>query len=285
MIEIASENYLDFKRSLSDVSETAGLGLWWLGQAGFALKHEKSMVVIDPYLSDFLAKKYRGREYPHLRMMPPPIPPDLFSEVDWVLCTHRHSDHMDPETLVPLSANGPCRFVVPKAERDWAVGLGLPEDRVIGLNAGEQYPFPEAGMIEAIASAHEELKTNERGEHHYLGYVLDLGAIRLYHSGDCVPYPGLVPRLQSLRIDVALLPINGRDEIRRSRNVPGNFTLSEAMEICDQAGIQLIIGHHFGMFDFNTIDPEEARKDLMTIPHRCTVLLAEPGKRYIVKRT
>lgn len=285
MIEVTSENYRDLKQSLANFSNRHGLGLWWLGQAGFVLKHGQSLVVIDPYLSDFLAKKYRGQEYPHIRMRPPPIAVESFPEVDWVLVSHRHSDHMDPETLVPLAGKGSGRFIVPRAERDWAVGLGLPEGRVIGLNTGEEHPITPAGKVTAIASAHEELKTNERGEHHFLGYIVDLGAIRLYHAGDCVPYPGLASRLRRLSVDLALLPINGRDEARRSRNVPGNFSLAEAVEICDRAGIRLLMGHHFGMFDFNTIDPGRARQDLTAISHKCTVLLAEPGQRYTVKRT
>jgi len=55
--------------------------------------------LIDPYLSDFLAEKYQGAEFPHLRMMQAPIEPSRLADLDWVFCTHRHSDHMDPGTL------------------------------------------------------------------------------------------------------------------------------------------------------------------------------------------
>ena len=49
------------------------VGLAWLGQAGFALRHAGRRWLIDPYLSDHLARKYAGTEFPHERMPPPPL--------------------------------------------------------------------------------------------------------------------------------------------------------------------------------------------------------------------
>jgi L-ascorbate metabolism protein UlaG (beta-lactamase superfamily) len=35
------------------------LSFWWLGQAGFAFQFMDTLNLIDPYLSDCLAEKYR----------------------------------------------------------------------------------------------------------------------------------------------------------------------------------------------------------------------------------
>ena len=40
----------------------------WIGQAGFAFKFKEKILLIDPYLSDFLSKKYRGKLFPHIRL-------------------------------------------------------------------------------------------------------------------------------------------------------------------------------------------------------------------------
>lgn len=37
-----------------------GTALWWLGQAGFLIEMAGHRLVIDAYLSDTLAAKYRG---------------------------------------------------------------------------------------------------------------------------------------------------------------------------------------------------------------------------------
>jgi L-ascorbate metabolism protein UlaG (beta-lactamase superfamily) len=258
-----------------------GVELWWLGQAGFVVRVAGRTLLIDPYISDSLAKKYAGKIYPHIRAMPAPLSPGEARGIDAVLCTHRHSDHMDPGTLPDIAAANPgCLFVVPKAARERALEIGLPDDRIAAMADRDRLlPF-EGISIHAIPSAHEERKRNERGEDEFLGYVVRASGVALYHSGDCVPYPGLRERLAGLHIDAGLLPINGRDERRRSNGIPGNFTFSEAVELCEAAGIPSLICHHFGMFDFNTANLDEARIQLKEMRTAVQVLFAEVGVCY-----
>lgn len=234
------------------------LTLYWLGQAGFVIEAGGRRLLIDPYLSDSLARKYRGQRYGHVRMMASPIAPEDFEQVDLVLCTHRHTDHMDPDTLQPLAARFPgLRFVVPVASLAEAVrrcGVGL--ERLIAVDAGDEVaPLPGLA-IRPLPAAHEGLLQDERGRHEWLGYVLDFGGARLYHSGDCIPYEGLAEALRTLSPNLALLPVNGRDAERSGNGVPGNFTLDEAAGLCRAAGIPWMVAHHYGLFAFNTVSPE-----------------------------
>jgi L-ascorbate metabolism protein UlaG (beta-lactamase superfamily) len=233
--------------------------LHWLGQAGFVLRlpaPSGPTILIDPYLSDFLADKYRGRRFDHVRMMPAPIEARDLPPVDLVLCTHRHSDHMDPWTLPVIAECSPaCRFVVPGPEADHAVEVGVPANRLVPAAPGFRLELLPGFTVRPIPSAHEALEVDEHGNSRYLGYVLEAGDVRLYHSGDCIPFPGQAGILERLRIDVALLPVNGRDPERSDHGVPGNFTWSEALALCVAAGIPSLIPHHFGMFAFNTVDP------------------------------
>lgn len=260
----ASEEFFDrpLASALADLPPERGVDVYWLGQSGFVLRSARTCVVIDPYLSDSLAAKHRGRHYPHRRMAPPPIAPDALVGVDFVFCTHRHSDHMDPDTLPVLAAVNPrCRFVAPRAESARAIEIGVPVSRLTTIEAGERI---ETATLEAfaIAAAHETLEVDCAGAHRFLGYVIGLGGVRLYHSGDCVPYDGLAEAVARLKPDIALLPINGRDAERRSHGIPGNFHADEAARLCREAGVPLMIGHHFGLFDFNTVDPEDAETAL-----------------------
>jgi hypothetical protein len=70
---------------------------------------------------------------------------------------------------------------------------------------------------------------------------------------------------------------DGRDALRRSNGVPGNFTFDEAADLCRAAGIGELIPHHFGMFDFNTADPDSLRSRQsgvnVTVPDVDKVLL------------
>jgi L-ascorbate metabolism protein UlaG (beta-lactamase superfamily) len=253
----------------------ADLSFWWLGQAGFLLRCQGEILLIDPYLSDCLARKYAQSQFKHKRLMQAPMLARDMKPLQWIFCTHRHSDHMDPEALPRLlQANPQCRVIAPAAEHDHVRRLGLAEDRVLFVGEGDSIQLGANMHAEAIASAHENLQTNEKGEDHYLGFVIRLGDITVYHSGDCVPYDGLERKLKHAAVDVAFLPVNGRDDLRRQHNIPGNFHFAEALALCRSVGIPQLVCHHFGMFAFNTVErdvlQEFARKanalDSITIP-------------------
>ena len=241
-------------------SPPRGIGLAWLGQAGFVLRLGDVVALVDPYLSDHLAAKYRGSRFAHVRMMAAPLEADGFPRVDLVVCTHRHSDHMDPGTLPVLAARHPgCRFLVPAAEQAHAEALGLDPARLLPADAGQTLrPLPGVDLVvRPVAAAHERLEQDAQGRHRYLGYGIELAGVRLYHSGDCIPYPGLLDAVRGLAPDLALLPVNGRDAVRAQAGIPGNFPLDEAIAQCAPAGIPLLLPHHFGLFAFNTADPAQ----------------------------
>lgn len=227
---------------------------WWLGQAGFALRWRDQLLLIDPYLSDSLAEKYRNSELKHLRMMPIPVAPQAISGCSWYLCTHSHTDHMDAQTIRSLELASAPHYIVPRAEAGKGAARGIPQDRLVTIDAGEQQTLAAGITVAAIPAAHERLETDEQGAYRFLGYVISLGNVRIYHSGDSIPYPGLEESLAEQKIDIAFLPINGRDVVRLAKGVPGNFTIDEAIALCRAVGIPHLVGHHFGMFDFNTID-------------------------------
>ena len=245
-----------------DAPPAGTLELLWLGQAGFVLKTHGHTLVIDPYVSDSLAEKYRGREFSHQRMMEPPISPQCLAEasVDMLFSTHAHTDHLDPGTLREVySTSETPIFIGPRSAAETAAQRGVPLKKMVLLDAEEQFLRTDV-HVTALASAHEQLSRDECGNHLYLGYVISIGGIRIYHSGDAVPYEGLARRLAKLEIDIALLPVNGRDAYRSDRGIPGNFTIQEACTLIREGNIGFWVPHHFGMFAFNSEDPKRIRE-------------------------
>jgi L-ascorbate metabolism protein UlaG (beta-lactamase superfamily) len=259
-----------------------GSSLYWLGQAGFLIRGGGLTLIIDPYLSDSLAEKYRGTTLPHRRMMPAPIDIGDLPPVDLILCSHAHTDHMDPGTLRPLLARHPsARILCPRAKRQEASARGdVPFARIVDIEAGETCaPLP--GLeVAAARAAHEDLARDEAGNHLFLGYGIRLAGCTLFHSGDCIPFEGQVPEVRALGADIALLPVNGRSAALAAQKVPGNFRLSEAVALADEAGIPRMIAHHFDMFDFNTL-PREDIEDAAADPALPVMLLpASLGVEY-----
>lgn len=236
------------------------LRLFWLGQAGFVVEGGGRRLVIDPYLSDSLAEKYRGKPFPHIRMMPAPVAPGAIAHVDLVLATHAHTDHLDPGTLPALlAANPQARLVAPRSARALALErAAIPPDRLVLIEAGESLTL--AGIpITATRAAHEALERDAAGDHRFLGLGFRLGGWAVFHSGDTIPFDGQIAELRTLRPDLGLFPVNGRDAARAANGVPGNMTLAEALDLARAAGIGTAILHHFDLFDFNTL-PRAAAK-------------------------
>jgi L-ascorbate metabolism protein UlaG (beta-lactamase superfamily) len=229
--------------------------LWWLGQSGFLLQWQGVHVLLDPYLSDSLTKKYSQSDKPHVRMTELAIDPARLSIAEIATSTHNHTDHLDAETLCPiLEANPSLKLVIAEANRAFvAERLKIDPARAIGLDQGTWVEI--LGIrLSGIASAHETVERDEHGRAKFLGYVLQFGGWTLYHSGDTVRYQGLAEKLRPFRIDVALLPINGRAPERR---VPGNLFGREAAQLAKDIGAKLVIPCHFEMFEFNSAPPDE----------------------------
>ena len=231
----------------------SGFCLWWIGQSGFVIHWKGRFLVVDPYLSDSLTRKYAGTDLEHVRMTVSCLDPEELGFVDVAASTHAHTDHLDAETLVPLSVcrENPLPLVLPEAT------LGIARERlwkgrfeVHGTDAGRTIRV--AGFEwTGIPAAHDRVERDEKGHCKYLGYLIRCGPWTVYHSGDTRWHEELPGLLREAKPDVVLLPINGAQTGR----VAGNLDGREAARLAVESGAQLVIPHHFDMFEFNTASP------------------------------
>jgi L-ascorbate metabolism protein UlaG (beta-lactamase superfamily) len=253
-----------------------GLRLWWLGQSGFLLQWQGVHVLLDPYLSDSLTKKYSQTDKPHVRMTELVIDPIRLAFADVVTSSHNHTDHLDAETLDPILEQDPHpQLVIAESNRGFvAERLGI--DRAIPIGVDDGTSVEVSGIrISGVASAHESVERDPEGRARFLGYVLQFGEWVVYHSGDTIRYPGMAERLRSFAVHLALLPINGRAPERR---VPGNLSGPEAAQLAKDIGARMVIPCHFDMFEFNTASPDGFVTECGRLGQPCRVLLC--GERW-----
>ncbi len=269
----------DVRAASSD--DPDALHLWWLGQSGYLVQYRQTHLLLDPYLSDSLTQKYADTEKPHVRMTALPIAPDRLDFVDLVTSTHNHTDHLDGETLIPLLRINPAlTIVVPEANRDFAAHrLGVMPTRLTGVTVKQPITVGDI-TLHAVPAAHEALKMDEFGRHQFVGYVIELGPFAIYHSGDTLLYNGLVKRLRTLAeqvsgLDLAILPINGRDP---ARGVAGNLSGAEAATLAHEIGARAVLPCHYDMFTFNTASPNKFVATAQELGQSCAVL--QCGERY-----
>lgn len=244
---------------LEDVAQAkndqAHLHVWWLGQSGFLVQWHDSHLLLDPYLSDSLTKKYANTDKPHVRMTERVIAPELLDFIDVVTSSHNHTDHLDGETIIPLlNANPDLVVLVSQANLEFAAQrLQVTPDRLTAITLRQPVltgPF----TFHAVPSAHEVLEADKAGNPKYVGLVIQAGPWTLYHSGDTVRYAGMDEQLRQWQIDLAMLPINGRDP---RRGVAGNLSGAEAAQLAFDSRVRLVIPCHYQMFEFNSATPEE----------------------------
>lgn len=254
------------------------IAVWWLGQSGYALKSCSALLYIDLYLSDHLTTKYAGTEKPHIRMMAAPLTGVEITNAQFVLSSHKHSDHLDPGTLPALFAASPgAMLALPAPLTEYAVSeLGLPRARLIGTDGQSTYQLGTA-RVRTIPAAHPGLDRDPQLGYVFQGFLIEMDGVRLYHSGDTLVYPGLSDTLRDFAPQLAFLPINGTNARLEALRVPPNMNAAEALDLARDAGLTCVIPHHYDMFTFNTADVREF--EALARHRQIPVTILRPGER------
>jgi len=231
------------------------LTILWLGQNGFLLKSQSSVFLIDPYLSDFAEQWTYGWPNEHVRMAASPVQPRDLLGIDYVLCTHDHVDHIDPFTIPIIALRNPhTQFIAPQAARIRMLGLFVKESKLLLMRGEDRLDLP-ALTIHAIPAAHSTLAHDEENGYPFLSFVIETGGLTLFHAGDTVWYESQIDYLRRFSIDLAFLPINGRQPAELA--FEPNFTVTEAIQLAREINAGTVIPMHYDMYTLNTVNIAE----------------------------
>lgn len=237
--------------------------LTYLGQAGFLVEGGESRFLIDPYLSNYVVDSGIGAPELFSRAFPAPFQPAGLRGIDLVFVTHDHADHCDPHTLLPLiQVNPQLKIICPKPAADHLLELGVsqssiivPQDGILQTIAGlEYYPIP---------AAHYGFDQDSvTGAYAYFAYVIKFAGSTLFHAGDTIDYPDFAEKIlkHTESVDVACLPVNGRDAKRESMDIVGNMNGAEALSLATRLNSKVLIPIHNDLFAFNSEDPAILQK-------------------------
>ena len=129
----------------------------------------------------------------------PFTPSAAWTKVDVVLITHPHYDHFNAAVVRSLLKEG-TRVVVPVSVLASGADQGLATDT---LAPGET---KIVGPITVTAvRAYNLGKPMHPRNKDWLGYVFTVDGLKVYHAGDT----DLIPEMEDLTVDVALLPAGG----------------------------------------------------------------------------
>ena len=221
----------------------------WLGQAGFRLDLEGGSFVVDPWVS------------PHENRLIPAPPLDLAADgVTALLITHEHFDHLDLDFLPTFLEQSPAATVVlPEALVGLVEGV-VPESQIAAVNPHDVVEV--AGVEIDVAPAIHGVTMDDAygdgsslgGRPRFVGYAFR-GRPCVYVAGDTIVTDEVASSLSRLGIDVALLPINGRDAEREARGIVGNMDAGEAVELALAIGATRLLPYHWDGYAGNTVPP------------------------------
>ncbi len=195
----------------------------WLGHDGFLIKGDGKAIVIDPF---------------QVKQCEP---------ADVILVTHEHYDHCSPEDIQKVQEAS----TVIVTEADSAKKLSG-DVRVV--QPGDKLTVSGI-QIEAVP-AYNTNKDFHPKQNGWLGFVLTVDGVRIYHAGDT----DLIPEMDSIKADIALLPVSGTYVM----------TAEEAVEAAKIIKPKLVIPMHY---DSIVGSADDARRFSDALSGTCEVVV------------
>ncbi|UQZ90347.1 Zn-dependent hydrolase [Deltaproteobacteria bacterium Smac51] len=120
---------------------------------------------------------------------------------DIILITHDHHDHCDPATVKALTGPKTKIFTERRsAAKLRAEGIGR---AVIVLEPGDEVEV--FGVNIKAVPAYNIGKDFHPKENNYLGFIVTMDGLSVYHAGDT----DFIPEMKAIHPQVALLPVSG----------------------------------------------------------------------------
>jgi L-ascorbate metabolism protein UlaG (beta-lactamase superfamily) len=243
----------------------------WLGQSSFRFDVGERRILVDPFFADHEARLY------------PPLSVDEHgADVDWLLVTHEHLDHLDPHSLREVAVRSDGLTVVAPAPLE-AMVREAADVECVGVARGDHLELPGAGSLTVVPAVHgRTVADGYTDDPAFVGYVLDLDGTSVYHAGDTIVTDAVLAALAPLPVDVALLPVNGRGYFRERDDLVGNMGTRDAVGLATEVGASILVPCHWDLFRGNTERPGRVVDDAVEAGAPLHVLTLRRGVPWVV---
>jgi L-ascorbate metabolism protein UlaG (beta-lactamase superfamily) len=198
---------------------------WW-GHAT-VLVEDGARVLTDPILTHSLV---------HLRRRSGMVPRQLVHDVDAVLLSHLHVDHLHRPSLALLEPGTPA--LIPKGAARLLHDLPV---TAVEVEAGDVIQVGDASVV-VVPALHDDTRWPWSRTHgDAVGYVVR-GAGRTYFAGDTDSVPDLTDLTS--RVDVAVLPVGGWGPWLRGEHMNARQAAEELHVLRPSVAVPM----HYGTF-------------------------------------
>lgn len=219
----------------------------WIGHASVLVQFEGHSVIFDPNWAN-----WHG---PVKRQMVPGLNLKALPDLDLVLVSHAHFDHLHKPSLRVIEAKD--GIVVPKGSAGLVKRLGF--SRVEEMGVWEEQEI--SGMrIVHTPSHHWGARYGADKNRDYGGFLVGSGSRKVFHAGDSAYFEGFKEIGKREDICMALLPI-GAYEAPSGRDV--HMNPEEALQAFEDLGAQLMLPMHYGTFPLGNEERDEPVRRLL----------------------
>ena len=208
----------------------------WIGHGTVLAELDGVRLLTDPLLRDRVA---------HLRRRVPPPAADALRDLDAVLITHLHRDHLDLPSLRRVARAVP--LVVPRGAGRLLLRRGF--DAVREVAPGDEIALGPL-TVRATRARHHGGRGVVGAHGPALGFVIE-GTRRIYHAGDTDLFDGM-REIGAAGLDLALVPIWGW----ASRLGPGHLDPTRAAQALELLAPRRAVPIHWGTY---TVGPAARR--------------------------
>ncbi len=230
----------------------------WLGHSTYLIQVEGTSFLTDPLFSSHCSPvpvSFLRRRHP------PGLSLNDLPEINIVLLSHNHYDHLDAKSIREIYRRYPdTLFVVPRGVKRWFRRRGI--ENVVELDWGGTYQTADL-CITATPAQHFSGRTLwDKNKTLWCGYVVEIKGKTFYFVGDTgynpVQFKEIGQRWSS--IDLSLIPIG--TYVPKPFMQPVHISPFEAVAIHCDVNSRLSLGMHWKTFLLSDEPPERPPYDL-----------------------
>lgn len=249
----------------------------WIGHSTVLVQLDGVTLLTDPTWSDRVGP-FSGMVGVR-RFTPAGIPFEKLPNIDLVLISHDHYDHLDEPTVRRLARLFNPRFVVPLGIKDWLQDRGI--TNVAELDWGESISFKGLQIVCTPAQHGSGRTLADRGHRLWASWAV-IGSKRFYFGGDtgAAAHFELIGRLLG-PFDLVALPIGSYTP--RFITKPIHMSPEDALQAFRDLRAGKFLGIHWGTFELAQEPYDEPPRRIADEVARLgldpqSILLPRPGE-------
>lgn len=164
-----------------DLIQFQGNRMFWFGHSTFLIQNNGINILIDPMFGnvpaplDFLGNKRFSERLP--------IDAKALPEIDYVVFSHDHYDHLDYESVIAIKDKVGV-FIVPLGLGNHLIRWGVRIDQIKELNWWQTEKFDDISFVCTPAQHFSGRKFNNGQQTLWSSWVIKSASLNLYFSGD-----------------------------------------------------------------------------------------------------